>query len=239
MIDIHCHIIPDVDDGSDSYEESIEMVKAAAKEGVTKMIATPHIHDDSIGLDFLRLKTEELNMRLRKESVPVEIFFGGEVYADLSYEIFKKYSMNGNGYVLVEFPHSHLPARSYEILQNLVSRGLKPVIAHPERNPSVVNNPRLLIDLTQKTGAVVQVTASSIAGEFGRRIRMCSHYLLKNGAVDIIASDSHSMRFRMPGLMKGVKAAGKIIGREGAGRLVNENPFAVLNGETIVKRNDK
>ena len=235
MIDIHCHILPAIDDGSESYEESVEMVKASATEGVTKMIATPHIYDDSISLDVLRAKTEELNRRLRDASVPVEVFFGGEIYADLSCEIFKKYSMNSNGYVLVEFPHSHLPARSIDILQSLKSEGLKPLIAHPERNPSVIKNPKLLIELVQNTGAAVQVTSGSIAGEFGRRIRMCSHYLLKNGVVDIIASDSHSMRFRLPGLIKGVKTATKIIGKEAAACLVFDNPLAVLNGLPIPK----
>ncbi len=237
MIDIHCHILPGIDDGSESYDESIEMAKASAAEGVSTIVATPHIYDDCIGIDILQKKTDELNKRLNTDSVPVKILFGGEIYADLSPEIFSRHSMNGNGYVLVEFPHSHLPARSYDILQSLSSNGLRPLIAHPERNPSVINNPRLLIELVKNTGAAVQVTSSSIAGDFGRRIKMCSHFLLKKGVVDIIASDSHSMRFRLPGLLKGVKTAGKIIGKEAAGYLVNENPLAIINGEPIPEKN--
>jgi protein-tyrosine phosphatase len=112
----------------------------------------------------------------------------------------------------------------------MTSSGLKPLIAHPERNPSIIKNPDILVDLVAKTGAGVQITANSLVGGFGRGIRMCSQYLLKKRVVHIIGSDAHSTGARPPGLLSALKIAGKIAGRENVQKLVYANPEAVLSG---------
>ncbi len=230
MIDIHCHILPGIDDGSKDFEESIKMAFFAAEEGVRTIVATPHVDDDSLNSETINDLTMALNHKLKVLSIPIEIIPGAEISYVLPEEFIKNYTINNNGYVLIEFPHSHLPAGAVEKLLAITSHGMKPIIAHPERNPSVIKNPGLLSDLAAETGAAVQVTAASIAGDFGRRIQMCSHHLLKKGIVDLIASDAHSMRFRPPSMNRGLRAAGRLIGRKHVEKLTIENPKAVING---------
>lgn len=233
MIDIHCHILPGIDDGAQTMDASVEMAKIAAGEGISKIVATPHINENSPDFGVIMGRVAELNQRLGELSVPVDIFGGGEIVAGMPAEFVRQYSINSNGYVLIEFPHTHLPLSSESILNRYVAEGLKPVIAHPERNPSVIKNPGTLIALVNTTGAVVQITSASITGGFGRRIRLCSRYLLKKGIVHIIASDAHSPEFRPPVFSKGLEVAAKIIGRENARKLVYDNPEAVINGRKI------
>ncbi len=233
MIDIHCHILPFIDDGAKTIEESIEMARIAAKDGIRKIVATPHVGEKMVSSEVIKDKTNELNSLLIELFIPIAILPGAEIIAGMPVDSVKKYSINNNGYVLIEFPHSHLPHNAIEILQNIISEGLKPIIAHPERNPSIFKKPDMLINLVEKTGVGVQITASSLSGDFGRKIRSCSQYLLKKGAVDIIASDAHSAHFRTPKIFKALKAAGKIIGRNNAQKLVYDNPEAVINGETF------
>ncbi len=230
MIDIHCHILPSIDDGAKTIEESVEMARIAAKDGVRKIVATPHVGENALSFEVIKDKANELNNLLIELFIPIEILPGAEIIAGMPVEFVKKYSINNNGYALIEFPHSHLPHNALEILQNIIAEGLKPVIAHPERNPSILKKPDMLINLVEETGAGVQITANSISGDFGRKTRACSQYLLKKGVVDIIASDAHSARYRTPGLFKALKTAGKLIGRNNVQKLVYDNPEAVISG---------
>ena len=233
MLDIHCHIIHAVDDGAKTIDESIAMAKIAAKDGVRTIVATPHIGAKIISSDDIRNKVDELNDRLIELFIPVEILPGAEIISGIPVELIEKYTINGNGFVLIEFPHSHLPHNSFEIIRNITSHGLKPLIAHPERNPSIIKQPEILVDLVEKSGVGIQLTANSITGSFGRRIRKCSQYLLKKRVVHIIASDAHSENSRKPGLSLALKEAAKILGRKHAQKLVYDNPEAVINGGTL------
>lgn len=234
MIDIHCHILPFVDDGAETIEESIQMARIAAKDGVRQIVATPHIGENAMSFEVIQAKAGELNQKLIELLIPVEILPGAEIIAGMPAEYVKQYSINDNGYVLIEFPHSHLPRNAEEILKNIIAEGLKPVIAHPERNPSIIKNPDMLVGLVEKTGAGVQITANSISGGFGRGIRSCSQYLLKKRVVHIIGSDAHSAQFRPPGFTDALKAAGKIIGKKQVQKLVYDNPEAVISGGILI-----
>lgn len=233
MIDIHCHILHALDDGAKTIDESIEMAKIAAKDGVRTIVATPHVGEKIISFDEIRTKVNELNDRLIELFIPVEILPGAELISGMPVKSIEKYTINDNGFVLIEFPHSHLPHNSFEIISDIISHGLKPVIAHPERNPSIIKKPDILVELVEKTGAGVQITANSITGGFGRRIRLCSQYLLKKKVVQIISSDAHSIRSRRPGLSLALKASGKILGRKNVQKMVYDNPEAVINGGSL------
>lgn len=233
MIDIHSHILPEIDDGSRSLEESIEMARVTAEEGITSIVATPHVDSPAMTPELIREKADLLNFALKDAGIPLTVLTGGEVVSGFLPELARKFSINGSDYVLLEFPLSHIPANAVEILQAYAGAGLKPVIAHPERNPSVISSPDILARMISETGAIVQITSGSLTGGFGRRPRLCSEYLLKKGLVHVIASDTHSMRVRTPGLKGGLKAAGKIIGRKKAGKLVLDNPAAIIENGTL------
>lgn len=233
MIDTHCHILPGIDDGAPDFRTSIEMAVIAAGDGIKKIVATPHVNSPSLTPNAIARLANELNTRLLELGVPVNVVTGGEVAYLLPVAIKRKYSINNNGYILLEFPHSHMPANAKDIINKMSGEGCRAIIAHPERNPTIIRNPSLLVDIVKSTDAIVQITSDSIIGTFGRKIRTCSKYLLKKRVVSIIASDAHSTSFRRPEISEGVKAAGKIIGVENAQKLVVENPEAVLYGGRI------
>lgn len=234
MIDIHTHILPGIDDGSSSVEESLEMAGIMVSEGTSVVVATPHVEGPEMTPDRILKKAEMLNRAFEENDLPLSVVTGGEVVAALPAEMARRYTINGSDYVLSEFPLSHMPANAEAMLMNLVRAGLKPIIAHPERNPSIIANPDLLIRLVDKTGSLVQVTSGSVSGAFGRNIKRCAEFLLKKGVVHVLASDSHSMRFRKPGLLKGVKAAGKLIGRQQAEDLVLKNPGQIIKNLPVI-----
>lgn len=234
MIDTHCHIIPGVDDGSPDVRTSVDMAVTAAGDGIKTIVATPHIHSGS--LPFLKIKmcAEALNKKFEETGIPVTVVPGGEVASFVPVEIMTKYTINGNGYILFEFPHSHIPVKSREKIDQLVDMGHKIVLAHPERNPSVIKNPRILKTLIKETGARVQVTANSVTGAFGKTIQSCARHLLKKGWAHIIASDAHNaVGFRSPQLSQALEVAEKIMGTDKALKLVMDNPRAMIMGKDI------
>jgi len=229
MIDIHCHILCDIDDGPADLAGSLAMARLAAADGIRQLVATPHVSDDFPPPELIAEKVAALNLAIAEAGIELEILCGGDNLHNLGAEKLARYSINASRYVLVEFPHTHLPANAGDCIFDALSSGLIPIITHPERNPSVVQNPRLLFDLVAR-GALVQLTAESLTGGFGAASRACARYLLKKKMVHFLASDGHSADWRPPVLSAGVKAAAKIIGKEAARKLVFDNPQAVVNG---------
>jgi len=232
VIDIHCHILPGIDDGPPDMQESVEMARIAAGDGITKIVATPHIRNTLHPVSSIRDNIERLNKRLAELAIPVEIVQGADVYAMLDVSLLRGYTINNTPYILIEFPHTHLPQRMKEVLFSMMVQGYRPIITHPERNASVLKDPRVLFGLING-GVLAQVTADSITGTFGVDIQECSRYLLKKNLVKFIATDAHSSRYRRPVLSQGLREAGKIIGIDKAFELVNENPEAVLRGRPL------
>lgn len=230
MIDLHCHILPGVDDGPATIEQSISMCRIAADDGIRTIVATPHIKYDPISMEDIRRKVDELNEALIKETIPVTILPGGECASISVDEVFSSITINGTNYVLVEFPYTHIPDNACEFLFNLRNRGLMPIIAHPERIPTVIQNPNAFIELLG-TNIFVQLTAHSILGTFGKNEKRCANYLLKKGVVHLIASDAHDDHYRTPKLRDAVRKAAKIVGRRSALKMVNRIPKMILNGE--------
>jgi protein-tyrosine phosphatase len=233
MIDTHCHILPGVDDGSPDIRTSLDMATIAVDDGIRTLVATPHIDSPSLTALAVRQQVEAFNRRLTDEGIPLTVVPGGEVASFLPLRIMEAHSINGRGYILLEFPHSHLPVHAGETIRQIERDGFKVLIAHPERNPSVIRNPKVLAGLVAGTGALIQITANSLTGEFGPKIRACARYLLKKKLVHVIASDAHSAGFRRPVLSDALKVAEKMLGKDAASRLVSENPRAVIEGEMI------
>ncbi len=229
MIDVHCHILPGIDDGPADILESIDMAAMAARDGISAIVATPHVKDRIYPAEIIQAKVDELNTKLTERNIPVKILRGADVNALLAPSLLRDYTINGTNNILYEFPHGYLPKNSGEILFNAILAGLQPIITHPERNASVLRDPNLVIELT-RVNALVQITAGSLTGYFGPEVRECAIYLLKKGVVDIIATDAHSTYGRIPVLSEGLKVAEKIVGRDNAIRMVKTNPEAVISG---------
>ncbi len=232
MIDIHCHILWDIDDGPADFAGSLAMARLAAADGIHQIVATPHVSEDFPPPEMIAEKVASLNQALREAGIELEILCGGDNLHNLGAEKLARYTINGTCYVLVEYPHTHLPANAGDCIFEALSSGLIPIITHPERNPSVVQDPHLLFDLVER-GALVQLTAESLTGGFGAASKACARYLLKKNKVHFLASDGHSAEWRPPTLSAGVKAASKLVGKDAAETLVFGNPLQVVKGESL------
>ncbi|MBI5971492.1 MAG: hypothetical protein HY884_10110 [Deltaproteobacteria bacterium] len=237
MIDVHCHILPGVDDGPSNFEESIEMCRIAASDGIKKIIATPHGNPcvyDSGTARIIEL-TERLNVLLSGSGIPLSIQAGCEVFAapDLVARLKNSevLTLDAKGrYVLVEFPVETMPPNWDLFLMSLKGAGYCPVMAHPERNVWFLNRPEALYDAVEKGIMLVQITGVSITGELGPMIKAFSSYLLERNLAHVVASDGHSVTFRPPVLSAARRAAAEIIGDERAEPLFTGNAEAIAQG---------
>ncbi|MDQ1143756.1 protein-tyrosine phosphatase [Bacillus sp. SORGH_AS 510] len=201
MVDFHCHILPGVDDGAQNLSESIEMAKVAAQQGIRTIVATPHHKNNRYENDKQSILTrvEELNRVLRDEKIDINVLPGQEVriYGELAegYDLGEILPVNHTQYVLVEFSSSHVPRYTETLFYDLQNKGLIPVIVHPERNQEIIENPEILYNLVQK-GALSQVTAGSLIGNFGKKIQKFSFQLVEANLTHFIASDAHNTRSR-------------------------------------------
>jgi protein-tyrosine phosphatase len=236
MIDIHSHIMPEIDDGARSLEEALEMASIAAADGIDQMVSTPHIFN---GLSSDLEPSEILDRVARLQEAigdKLKILPGNEVH--ISHEIVdyaqknRVMKINQKNYMLVELPQLSIPFRTDDLLWKLREAGVQPILVHPERNAEIQGRPEILAKLIER-GVLVQVTAMSVTGEFGRAAKACADTLLKHNCVHFLATDTHRPTKRAPILSKGRAAAAAIVGEEKAQRFVLDNPLAVLNGEPI------
>ena len=233
MIDLHCHILPGIDDGPVDMQTSIDMAKIAAEDGIETIVATPHIKNVLHSTVKLLELVSQLNIHLESQNIPVKVLLGGDVFALIDPSRLKDYTINNSRYILIEFPYNYMPSNTKEILFSLALQGVWPIITHPERNLAIIKKPSLLFDMLYGN-VLVQITAGSLTGEFGRDEQACASYLLQKEAVHFIATDAHSTGFRRPVLSDGLNVARKIIGEERAKKLVWDNPSAVLKDEPIL-----
>jgi len=237
MIDIHSHILPQLDDGARTLEEALEMARLATEDGIQQMLCTPHMFNGLSGnpepaevLD----RVGALQEAIGKDGL--RLLPGNEVH--FTQEILEKVRTNGVtklnrlNYLLVEFPALSVPADAGELFQELLACGVRPILVHPERNAQVQLRRGLVADLVQQ-GVYVQVTAMSVTGEFGTAARNCAESLLRHNCVHFLATDAHRAERRPPLLSRGRDAAAEIIGTAGARKLVLDNPLAVVTGGEI------
>lgn len=202
IIDIHCHILPGIDDGAADFTESMEMAKAAAKEGIKKIIATPHHRNGSYDnyKDEIIHRTKELNQYLQSEQVKVKILPGQEtrIYGEMVEDYEKGEILTlaeVSTYVFVELPSGHVPRYTEQLLFDLQMKGVTPVIVHPERNAELIQQPDKLYQFV-KNGAATQVTAASVVGYFGKKIQKFTEDLIRANLTHFIASDAHNTTTR-------------------------------------------
>ncbi len=239
MIDIHCHILPLLDDGPETLGEAVAMAKRAAADGITHIVATPHVNgtytsveEDALAVCF-HAEIERLRQRLHEEKIPVGILPGAEIYyTNLNEKNLARLGMNKTRYLLVEFPHTHLPPDAIELVYQLVNGGYYPIIAHPERNPTIIKTPKRLMML-RDMGALTQITADSLMETQNQDVMRCAFYLLKKGAVDFIATDAHSAHSRPPVLSAAYDLISKLISPQKAEELMRGNATSMLRGKPL------
>jgi protein-tyrosine phosphatase len=199
MIDIHSHILPGIDDGAKTMQDSISMAKKAVSEGIHTIIATPHHMNgkyENSKSDILPL-VSSLNATLKEEKINLEVLPGQEsrIYGDIleDYQKGEILPLNQDSqYLFIEFPSSSVPRYSERLLYEIQVQGLTPVIVHPERNAELIERPDKLYRLV-KNGAATQVTASSLVGYFGKNIQKFSQQIIEANLTHFIASDAHNV----------------------------------------------
>lgn len=239
MIDIHCHILPGVDDGAETMEDALEMAKAAVREGIKQIIVTPHhkrSHYDNPRV-IVTQKVAEMNSVLINEGIPLKLSIGQEVriFGDLleEYEHGEIATLNDQNYLLIEFPSNHVPSYAEQLFYELQLKGLIPVIAHPERNQQMIEQPDKLYSLIEK-GAISQVTAASLTGAFGKKIQQFSFQLIEANLTHVIASDAHNTHSRGFKMAEAMDLIEKKYGQDYL-YLFLENAEYMLDGKMIYK----
>lgn len=207
MYDLHCHILPGLDDGAQSVEDSLALARIAIEEGITHIVATPH-HRDGFFVnehDLVRERVEHFNEILAEKGFPLTILPGQEVrhYDQLIKDLEQKrgvMTLNDSKYLLLELPHDSVPRHIEETIHELQVLGMVPIIAHPERNKELAADHEKLFSLVSM-GALAQVTAQSVAGGFGRKVQELGLELCRRDLIHIVASDAHDLK-RRPFAMK-------------------------------------
>jgi protein-tyrosine phosphatase len=238
VIDLHTHILPNVDDGPRFLVESLEMARVAVADGITHLAATPH-SGHCQGEDRRAWVTEQVS-RLQAEldaaGIPLSLVPGAEVYItrDLlaDYQARRVFPLNGSRYMLVELPFHDWPDYTDSVLLELLDIGITPIMAHPERNSVIQADPGCLFDLVSR-GLLTQVNGASLLGENNGRARNTARLLIEHNLAHILASDSHHARHRPPVLSPAVRVAAEIVGEEAARAMVVERPQAILNNQVV------
>lgn len=248
MIDMHSHILFNVDDGPKSIEESIEMLKIAAQEGITEIISTSHSHHPQYDVPFhlVNEQVKQLQEEMDIQNIPLKIHVGHEVR--LNDKILELYQTNrihnlaNSNYLLLELPSNNVPQYTKNIVNALIAEGITPIIAHPERNKGIAEKPERLERLIRE-GAVAQITASSIAGHFGRSVQKLAIELVRANLVHTYGSDAHNVVTRPFLFEKGLSYLDKQklqnsvdILLENNIRIIENKPLVLLEPD-IVKKN--
>lgn len=238
MIDIHTHLIPNVDDGADSIDETLRLAQAAIDEGITHTILTPHhnrywvINEKDEVLEY----TKEVEQAIQEAGIPLTVSPCHEIRMneEFSEELFKEnyLSLDGNGeYYLVEFSWSEFPSFAKGYLKEMLDAGITPVIAHPERQRPFIENPDLLRNLIQ-IGCISQVTATSIVGGYTEEIQEAAQWMMDENLIHVIASDAHDTVVRPFNIVSALEVLEENYGVDYKDYLVN-NAERIFNGEPI------
>jgi len=235
MVDIHCHILPELDDGAEDLETSLTMCRMAAGDGIEATVCTMHASDRyDFDPDLVQQKIEMVSAR--SGGVP-RLYPGCDFH--LSYENVqgaladpRRFTINHGRYLLVEFANFSIPPHIDDIFFRLRSRQMMPIVTHPERNPWLLGARHKLVDWVNK-GALVQVTAGALLGRFGESARRLCEWLLERRLIHFVATDAHNATNRPPLLSPAYKKVGERYGRDLADRIFKEYPRATLADETI------
>ena len=239
MIDIHCHILPDIDDGASDLEESIEMARMAWLSGVTDIAATPHFRGEMADAELCQTiaqRLEVLRAALRQEGIPLQLHAGAEILClpetpELAARRLLP-TLGGTNYILTEFYFDESFAYMDDLLSEIAACGYRIVVAHPERYGVIQRSPRLL-ERWARLGYVLQLNKGSVLGSFGHRAENAAHDILGLGLAHLFASDAHSSHARTPHMGALVHWAEECCDPDFTQILLTENPRRLLKGRPM------
>lgn len=235
MVDIHSHMLPGVDDGSDGMNESLEMARIAVSGGTEEMVITPHCNIPYMYKNYAGSKItdcfNELKLQISNCGIPLEIYLGAEVF--ITDEITglirtgRVNTINNGRYILVEFGFNEEPEYMYKMLHKIISEGIVPVVAHPERYYAVFYYPEIIYGWIE-AGAVIQINKGSLLGRFGKEPEAVARVLLAHNLVHCIASDAHTSWRRTPYLADAMDVMTDLFSQDYARNVLEINPHKII-----------
>jgi len=237
MIDLHTHILPGVDDGAADLDMALAMGRSAWEAGITAIAVTPHFYEIP-SWSRVKQKVKELQTEFARAQIGVELVPGAELLMDLDLLEMKKEEIPTYGdagrYCLVELPALQIPLYAEQVLFAVQTKNITPIIAHPERYAAVVSDPNLVFTWIEQ-GCLVQMNSGSILGRFGPAIQHTAKILLRQGMVQVVASDGHGSDRRRLNLGEAFDALAALLGPIKARDLVETNPRRILDGDFELK----
>jgi protein-tyrosine phosphatase len=238
MLDMHCHIIPAIDDGSKDLDTSLKMLEIAQKNGTKAIVATPHVIEGEWlpAWEQIVAGCRLLEHEGGKAGLHIPVYPGGEVaiHRDIL-DLVKEpgaYCINSGRYMLVELPAIDIPGFTEDFFFTLLARGITPVLAHPERHPVLAKDPEILVEWIRR-GILAQVNGSSLMGRMGERsMKMAEHFLARD-MVHCIGSDAHSSRNRNPDLSATAEKLNGLVGVEKARQILTINPKKMIESQDV------
>jgi protein-tyrosine phosphatase len=234
MIDLHCHILPGIDDGAPNMETSLKMARIAEADGIDTIACTPHIFPGVFENNGPGIKgyVEKLQQRFDEEGIRIKLSWGADAHVAPNLAARLKDgsvpSLNDGRYFLLEPPHNVAPPNFEEYVFNILASGYVPVVTHPERLTWIEDHYEVFGNLV-KSGAWMQITSGSLCGRFGGAAKYWGERMLDEGLVHILATDAHSPDRRPPLLAEGQRAAEKWVGAEEARHLVETRPRGIMD----------
>ena len=238
MIDIHSHILPNIDDGAKSVEETFHLIKEAKKAGFKGIISTSHYMEGYYETDNAEREVwvNAIYEKLQEQNLDIRLYLGNEIY--FSENIInllkegKASTINETNYVLFEMPLNAEPLNLYDVIYEMLQYEIIPILAHPERYSFVQREPELIYDLIQK-GVYMQADYGSIIGQYGRKAQFIVKKFLENNMIHFLGSDVHRQNTVYPKIPIILQELEKIIGKEKLKELTTINPKLVLQNEQI------
>jgi len=235
MVDIHCHILPGIDDGSDTWETTSAMCRMAARDGITHIVATPHCdghyhYDREHFTDMLGTLSEVAGEWLTF-TIGCDFHLSPRNLEEAMNDP-RRFAIGDTQYLMIEFDHHSIPHNAGEQLMAIISRGMVPILTHPERNGYLMKN----LDVVERfvhQGCLVQVTANALTGFWGSKSKKAGEKLILKKLVHIVATDAHDLKLRPPVLSEARKYVAELAGEEVAEALVTTNPGAVVAGRSV------
>ena len=238
FVDVHCHIVPGIDDGSRSWDDTLAMAKMAIDDGIETIIATPHqlgsyAHNDG---EMIRRRVAELSDVLAQHRLPLKVLPGADVR--IEFDMLARLHTGDvltlgdlGRHVLLELPHElYFPLEP--VLQELEKAGLTGVLSHPERNHGLMQRPQIIESLVDQ-GCLMQITAGSLLGTFGPRSREICHSMLEDNLVQLVATDAHGPKSRRPLLGRAYRQVAELVGVDVADAVCCHNPRAIAEGRVV------
>ncbi|MDH5729451.1 MAG: capsular biosynthesis protein [Gammaproteobacteria bacterium] len=235
MYDLHCHLLPGIDDGPQNLDEALALARHAVANGITHAVTTPHVHPGRYNNTHQSIQKllKQFQVMLQEAAIPLTLRAAGEVR--ISPEIIPMLQQNqipflgtyeNQSVLLLELPHSHIPPGSDKLVDFLIKQNIRPMIAHPERNKDVMRNLKKLEPFIDR-GCLMQLTAASVAGDFGSSCQDTASAIIQNHWATILASDAHNLSHRPPELKPGFNAVAKLLNTDAASAMIIDRPKAI------------